>query len=312
MLSKELLKTDLNLLISMQVLLDERNVSRAAERLFITQPAMSKTLGRLREVFDDPLFTRSSHGMLPTPRALAIGEELGDILMDIGKLVSGADFDPSSYQGELTLALSEYIGVSLLPPLMKRLSERAPGLTLKTITRVEQQLQRLTLGELDLAIHIKQRDYGEDFICESMGASPPVLLTRRDHPLTGTSYTWEELLQYPIIRLYISDEEDLELAQHTDNIARRLEQERQRGWLEISHLLTALEVLRSTDYVMPAPLFLLGNPSVAQGIQGLRMPPDVNYRIEYLVVRHQRTANSPVHNWLWQQITEVLEELRNA
>ena len=67
--TRELSRIDLNLLISLQVLLEEQNVSRAAERLFITQPAMSKTLARLREVFDDALFTRSSHGMRPTPRA---------------------------------------------------------------------------------------------------------------------------------------------------------------------------------------------------------------------------------------------------
>ena len=70
--TRELAKIDLNLLISLQVLLEEHNVSRAAERLYITQPAMSKTLSRLRTVFNDPLFTRCSHGMQPTPRAMEI------------------------------------------------------------------------------------------------------------------------------------------------------------------------------------------------------------------------------------------------
>ncbi len=67
---RQIARIDLNLLIALQVLLEERNVSRAAERLYITQPAMSKTLGRLREVFDDPLFIRSSHGVRPTPKTL--------------------------------------------------------------------------------------------------------------------------------------------------------------------------------------------------------------------------------------------------
>lgn len=74
--TRTLARIDLNLLVALQVLLEERNVSKAAERLFITQSAMSKTLGRLRELFDDPLFTRSSHGMVPTPRALDIQKKL--------------------------------------------------------------------------------------------------------------------------------------------------------------------------------------------------------------------------------------------
>ena len=81
--TRDLSKIDLNLLISLQVLLEERSVSRAAERLFITQPAMSKTLARLRAVFDDDLFTRSSHGMQPTPRALELSAGLSAIIGDI-------------------------------------------------------------------------------------------------------------------------------------------------------------------------------------------------------------------------------------
>src|SRR5210317_252909 len=118
--TRELAKIDLNLLNSLQVLLEECNVSRAAERLFITQPAMSKTLSRLRALFDDPLFTRSSHGMQPTPRAQELAKDLTGILNEISDLVAGQSFDPASYRGEINLALSEYIGVALLPSLARR------------------------------------------------------------------------------------------------------------------------------------------------------------------------------------------------
>ncbi len=71
MLSRQLLRIDLNLLVALQVLLEERNVTRAAERLSVSQPALSKTLQKLRETFDDELFTRTAHGLIPTPRAEA-------------------------------------------------------------------------------------------------------------------------------------------------------------------------------------------------------------------------------------------------
>jgi DNA-binding transcriptional LysR family regulator len=312
MTTRELSKIDLNLLKALQVLLEEKNVSRAAERLFITQPAMSKTLSRLRDVFSDPLFTRSSHGMQPTPRALALGSDLATILQDIEQLVSGPDFDPGSYSGEITIALSEYIGVWLLPRLMARLRLLAPGLTLKSITRLENQLQELAEGNLDVAIHIRHSHYGDEFQCQTLGGNAPVILAREAHPLTGQELDWEKFLQYPLIRLYISDQEELEVFQRQQLLAEHIESQRKHtGGFETSHLLTALEVLRQTDFLMPAPPFLLGNPTVSYKIQALNMPRDLDYRIEYMLVRHRRTEHSPLHNWLWQQLLEVMAEMRD-
>ena len=309
--TRDLSKIDLNLLISLQVLLEERNVSRAAERLFITQPAMSKTLSRLRAVFDDPLFTRSSHGMQPTPRALSLAQQLETLLHDIQQLVTTHSFNPDTYHGEITLALSEYIGIGVLPPLMARLQLLAPGLTLKSITRVEQQLDQLAAGTLDFAIHIRHRGYTDDFICHSMGGNPPVILAREAHPLSGQHMTWGGISRYPIIRLYISDLEQLEIFHSEENFG-RIRRDHRYGSFETSHLLTALEVLRNTDFLMPGPPFVLRNPTVGYKIQALPFPEEVTYRVEYMLVRHRRTEKSPVHNWLWEQILEVVTELRGS
>ena len=78
--AKLLSRVDLNLLVALQVLIEEQSVTRAAERLFITQPAMSKTLQRLRELFDDPLFIRSGRGLVPTPRAVELEKKLPLVL----------------------------------------------------------------------------------------------------------------------------------------------------------------------------------------------------------------------------------------
>jgi DNA-binding transcriptional LysR family regulator len=309
--TRELLKIDLNLLISLQVLLEEGNVSRAAERLFITQPAMSKTLSRLRAVFDDPLFTRSSHGMRATPRALQLAQQLEAVLHDIQQLVAAPTFNPDTYEGEITMALSEYIGIGVLPPLMARLQFMAPGLSLKSITRVEQQLDQLAAGALDFAIHIRYSDYSDDFTCHSLGGNPPVILAREAHPLTGQPVSWEAVSQFPIIRLYISDMEELEIFRAEENFGRLGENQRS-GNFDPSHLLTALEVLRNTDFLMPGPPFVLRNPTVGYKIQALPFPAEVDYQVEYMLVRHRRTENSPVHNWLWGQILEVIAELRDS
>ena len=146
-----LARIDLNLLVALHILLEEGSVSRAAGRLSITQPAMSKTLGRLRETFDDPLFVRSKRGIQPTPRALGLAGELKSLLGRVDGLLDAGEFSTAGYRGEITLAISEYVGFTLLPPLSARLQSSAPRLRLRTITRAERQLDQLASGELDFA-----------------------------------------------------------------------------------------------------------------------------------------------------------------
>ncbi|TGD71928.1 LysR family transcriptional regulator [Mangrovimicrobium sediminis] len=308
--TRELARIDLNLLISLQVLLEERSVSRSAERLHITQPAMSKTLSRLRELFDDPLFTRSGHRMQPTPRALQLAHQLGDILGGISQLVSGQRFDPTRADAEITIAMSEYIGVTLLPTLAERLQERAPRLNLRIVTRVENQLEQLALGNLDFALHINQAHYGPAFRVERLGGSPPAILVRENHPLCRTPGDLEALNNYPVIRLYVSDRnqaEERSLLVQIDQLSARAQ-----GSLEISHLMTAIEVLRNTDYYMPGPSYLTQNETLSQGITALPLPTLADVIVDYVLVAHQRTENSPLHNWLWGQISDTIRELRPA
>lgn len=305
--SLQLHKVDLNLLVALQVLLQEQSVSRAAQRLHITQPAMSRTLGRLRELFDDPLFTRSSRGMQPTPRAQELDRELGPLLLDLGRLIQGPGFEPWQYTGEVTLALSEYIGMSLLPALIRRLHEQAPRLSIRVVTRVEKQLEQLATGALDFAIHIAQAHYADDFRVHPLSSAPPAILVREGHPLTQGKMTWERLAQYPVIRVYLPDFEQIELVKTSDSFLRV--RDPQQGSLEISHLMTALEVLRFTDYFLPGPAYILRNRPATHGIVALPNPEGIDYQIQYMLVGHRRTDHSALHQWLWGQIIDTIHGL---
>jgi DNA-binding transcriptional LysR family regulator len=304
---RKLAKMDLNLLISLQVLLEERSVSRAAQRLFITQPAMSKTLSRLRELFQDPLFTRSSHGMQPTPRALELAPGLNQILGNVRELVSGSEFDPAAATGEITLAMSEYIGLALVPALIAKLQAQAPGLSLRIVTRAENQLEQLALGNLDFAFHMEQSHYSADYRVKHLGGGPPAVLTRLDHPLTREEPSWQRLAAFPVIRLYVPDWEQVALERDANMEA--IMRGQQQSSLEISHLLTALEVLRSSDFFMLGPAYLVQNEQATRGIKAIPLPKSKNHAINYVLVAHNRTANSPLHNWLWQEITCTIREL---
>jgi DNA-binding transcriptional LysR family regulator len=173
---------------------------------------------------------------------------------------------------------------------------------------VENQLEELARGNLDFAIHIRQADYGPEFQVELLGGSPPGILVRRGHPLTEGPVTLERLADYPLIRLYISDVEQLEILRNSAGYSSMLEH--QRGTLEISHLLTALEVLRNTDYFMPGPVYIAQEGGTTQDIVALPAPNAGGQNIDYALVAHNRTANSPLHQWLWEQIRCTIRDLR--
>ncbi len=302
---QQLAKVDLNLLVALQALLEEKSVSLAAKRLSVTQPAMSKTLARLREALDDPLFARSKRGIQPTPRALALSPELQRILSSIEVMLDAGEFSPSAYRGEIVMAISEYVGFSLLPPLTGRLQTTAPRLQLKTITRAENQLDQLATGDLDLAIQITREEYSKEFRTHPLASSPLAVFVRRDHPLVASHLTLEKIAQYPVIDLYVADRSELNLWQMPTPASGE-----QRGTLETSHLLTAFEVLRETDYVLACPAYLSRSDGATRDVIALPLPGQLSQTINYSLVAHERTANSPIHQWLWHEIIDTVQSMR--
>lgn len=303
---RQLSRVDLNLLIALDALLEECNVSRAAERLFITQPAMSKTLTRLRALFNDPLFTRAPHGMKPTPRAMEIKQALPAVLESIRDLIVPQHFEPAHFRGEITVALSEYIGLGILPPLMEKLQEEAPHLRIRNVTRVENQLEQLAEGNIDFSIHIARQSYSPDFNNDALCLVTPLVLGRAEHPLQGrTQLSWNDIAAWPQVHLYIPDLEQIALQQ--DSAFYKLERDIE-GVFQTTHMLTAMEILKRTNCLMMGPPFLPYILSTTE-IKPLALPEDYNLCLNYRMVTHRRTDNSAVHQWLKEKIKEVASTL---
>ncbi|GGL99896.1 LysR family transcriptional regulator [Pseudomonas asuensis] len=127
----DLRRVDLNLLIVFETLMRERSVTRAAEKLFLGQPAISAALARLRSLFDDPLLVRTGRTMEPTPRAMEIFSLLSPALDSISSAMSRAqNFEPASADRVFRIGLSDDVEFALLPPLLRRLRAEAPGVAL--------------------------------------------------------------------------------------------------------------------------------------------------------------------------------------
>lgn len=147
-------RIDLNLLVYLDALLRERNVTRAAQQLNLSQPAMSNALRRLRALFNDPLLIRTSEGMTPTARALELEPMLRDVLSKIDQVVQPrGDFEPASVQRVFRIMASDYAESTLLPSVLGKLRTLAPGLTLDIMTPSDVSFLDVERGKVDMVIN---------------------------------------------------------------------------------------------------------------------------------------------------------------
>src|SRR5258708_20641448 len=177
-------KIDLNLLVVLDALLDERNVTRAAARLGYTQPTISGMLTRLRDLFGDPLFVRTQRGLLATPRAQALVAPLKQLLADSQRLVAREVFDPASAEATFTISSNDYMQRALLVPFVKVLRSEARQIQLAIALPITEGLSdALARGQIDLPVTIPE---------VAMSALPSRLLYREryvvslstQHPLS--------------------------------------------------------------------------------------------------------------------------------
>ena len=145
---------DLNLLVYLDMLLRKRNVTRAAEVLGISQPAMSNGLQRLRKMFDDPLLVRTSHGMSPTERAERLQPLVRDIVMSVERAVeTERAFDPAGADRVFRLSVSDYTESTLVPNLLRQMRVKAPNVTLDFLTPSDVTFEDLEHGNVDMVIN---------------------------------------------------------------------------------------------------------------------------------------------------------------
>ena len=179
---------DLNLLVAFDALMAERNVTRAAQRVGIGQPAMSSALSRLRALFHDELFVRVPGRMEPTPKALQLATPIGDALQQIRRALDpGLPFDAASAQRIFRIGATDYTEFVLLPPLNAYLRQAAPGIDIRIVpTTTDRALELLDLHELDFAIGtfaaLPKRLSSAPLFTERF-----VCVARRDHPDLGNA-----------------------------------------------------------------------------------------------------------------------------
>ncbi len=199
---RDIRSLDIGMLRTFDALMRERSVSRAAARLFLSQPAVSASLNRLREAFDDPLFTRNAHGVTPTPRAQALAAQVEKVLADIGALLdSGRAFDPSSSDRIFRMAGSDFASRNILPALGRTLAASGSAIRLVWEPPGTWSLpERMHRGDLDLAVIARLR-MPRDMETRVLYEDSYVYAVRAGHPLADQPVTLDMFCSVPQIFL---------------------------------------------------------------------------------------------------------------
>ena len=310
--AKSLSRIDLNLLVALQVLIEEQSVTRAAERLFITQPAMSKTLQRLRELFDDPLFIRSGRGLVPSPRAVELEKQLPLVLSSVADLVVQGEFDPLTYKGEIGIMTAEFIAVQVIASLTQRLITEAPHMSLRVQGESDDKARALEDGALSFAIEIA-RSYSDEYHVTPLGYFTPAVWMRATHPLAGKDkLTLNDMLEYPFIQYSLLRSGSTKTDEtRFDRQLRQLGLNRKKA-LVTAQLMTAMDALWQTDCLMMATMHDLKIEGETYGIVRKPYPEELEFdsTVPVVLVQHARTIKSPVHQWVKQKIVGIVKEIQ--
>ncbi len=305
MISRKLIRTDLNLLVALQILLEERNVTRAAERLSVSQPALSKTLQKLRDSFEDELFTRTAHGLVPTPRAEELAADLPALLESLEKVLGDADFDPATYTGTFKLLLPPILCEALLPGLVAELHESAPGVQIITAEISPDYQEQLKKGEVDFAAFVAL-ETGRDIHAEPITTLAPRCYMRRDHPLASKStISLQDFLDFPHLRLYLP-RLTRENTSMVDDVLGQYGVHRTIS-LETTQFASAVGVLARTSCLLVANAGFEASGLYSELITGRELPAELERMIRNThssnrgrmsLLRHTRTSRSAPHQWM--------------
>ena len=283
---------DLNLLNIFDVLMLERNVSRAAKRLSLSQSTISHSLGRMREMFGDELFVRVPRGIVPTPKALVLAPKI-EALLKAAQLLfdEGEAFDPMKAEGTIRLATTEFFEHIALPKLIPMLREKAPNVVLRSMsTQGQLPKEKMEQGLIDIAVAGFFGDPPEGFSQELIFEDDFLGVVRKGHPILKTKKTVHDYVNYD--HILISPQGDL--VGVVDKILGK--KNPRRVVAGISNFLTPGWIVADSELILTAPSRLVNIFTKTLPVQPFELPFK-SPNISVMQVWHERTGNEPLYKW---------------
>lgn len=291
-------KPDLNLLVTLDVLLAEGSVARAAARLKLSPSAMSRALARLREVTGDPLLVRAGRGLVPTPRALALRDRVGQLVEDAEAVLRPAEtLDLEPLVRTFTLRTSDGFVENFGPALIARVAEEAPGVRLRFVPKLIKESGSLRDGSVDLETGVAGESTGPEVRAQALFRDRIVGVVRMGHPLTRGKVT---PARYAAGKHILASRRGLERGP-IDDALQPLGLEREIVAI-VGGFSTALALARASDLIASVPERHIGNLSAGMHRFPLPVPlPEITISLLW----HPRLDADPAHRWLRACVRDV-------
>jgi len=293
-------RIDLNLFVVMEAIYRERSVTKVAQHLNLTQPAVSNALSRLRQTFDDPLFVRTPEGMMPTPVADSVIADVRKALGLLNRSVGiNARFDPLRSDKKFRLAMNDLAQSLVLPRLQARVRALAPSVSLSSFYSDRQSaVEELKNGSLDLLLdapEVNARDLGQ----QALTQLPYVVAMRLQHPLVNTDITLENYLanEHVHVSSRRTGRGQADIGLHALGYSRPIA-------MRVQHYRVAEEVVRANDLLWTVPKILADRTNLIQ----YPLPFDVE-PLRWNLFWGRSAADDPANRWLRSLMLEVVSEL---
>lgn len=294
----KLMEQDLNLLVVFDMLMQERSLTRAGLKLGRTQSTMSHSLKRLRELLQDPLFTRGSDGLLPTARAESLFPRVRELLEQLqGLLQPQQPFNPARDRATLRLAMTDFAQLVLLPKLMRRLSREAPGVTVKVLTGSDAIEEQLESGEADLGMGVVILER-PDLYQFKLFNERMVCLVRQDHPVLEEGLSLEAYLKlgHVLVAPRGRPGSFVDAVLETMGLSRQVV-------MTVSQFMVVPQVIAETDLIVALPE-QVARWAAARLPVVLVEPPLTVPGFSTWLVWHQRRQHDPACVWLRDLLRE--------
>lgn len=294
---------DLNLLNVFDAVMTELNVTRAAARLNMTQPAVSNALKRLRHLLNDELFSKVPSGVSPTPKALEIWQPLGEALNQIRQTLEPIDFDPATEMATFTIALNDFSTALILPRLIAVLEAVAPNINLRTIPNTHINASMLLeQAEIDIAIGVLP-SLPPRLRSQTLLTSSWVCAMRRDHPLARKKLTLDRYAQAKHLLVTLTGE--------ATGIIDPLLQERglnRRIGLTVNQFSVAPQILVNSDLIAVLPTRVIQLSAIAAQLHLTAVPIEIS-PTSIKMMWHERSQGNTSQVWFRTQLAEVCSHL---
>ena len=296
----ELKDIDLNLLVVFNQLLIERKVSKVAENLGLGQPAVSNALARLRKLFGDELFLRTSNGMQPTPFADQLAESIGYALgMIHGAVNARSSFDPASSKRSFSIGMTDIGEIYFLPQLMRRMHELAPEVSISTVRNTAVNLKdAMEAGHVDLAIGLLPQLKG-GFFQRRLFVQQYMCMFRKGHALDKKRLLKSDFFAADHVAVVSAGTGHGQVDEILDNSSPQ-----RRVKLKLPHFVAIGHILQSTDLIATVPERLAER--MAQPFDLRYLPHPVKLpQISINIFWHAKYHKDPANQWLRSLIVEL-------